>query len=500
MREFPNYMNKVLFQNEAFNLSISQCLFDIVSNAKGDCVTYENEKQQRKAVVLKDTQSNKDYYLFYLNNGLISVYHDMDYSWQERPFSYAYSSMQKDKGEIYISDFILSARRVTKKEKNKTGNNKFLNMNFSDLLQHLKEITQDKAGEIGEDVKTMLLEALDNTATIKRSGLNEINVYGYDIKKFTDFLFHHGYINKAIDENIYLNVGYDCAPEINEHVTDILVKLDYLLEQAKNHGFNSKNKLAFNDSDNHFWVQSGLVCFDGQNLGYVAKKQEKDNWIIYNYSQPGYRSFTTANEVIKAIKNDDINWLRDVAMVIKNGHITYFNNGDLDIMNFQLKHTVNVVQEETQEKPEYDIDLCSYEYQAAWHQVRYGMNEIQFLVQAMLTLGGGFDYDSERGIFYSNNVDYDAQAHELSQRYYEQPRDTHTKQINYCYSDKFSDICYLDKSWLAGMKLLVETLEINNPNVIASHDSQEDIKAAIKSGQTLIKQLEEHQKKNRHTF
>lgn len=496
MRKFPNYVKNALVQDNSLNTSIIESIFEIVTQAQGECVTYQNEAKKRKAVVLKDTHSNADYYLFYLNDGLLSVYHDKDRDWQQRPFSYAYNSMKKDDGEIYLSDFILSAYQSSKNKvkKNTPQKNDISDMDFMDILKYLKKVTSEKAEAISDDVKDMLLQALNKE---KSNGLQEVNVYPSDVKKFTDFLHNHGYLDEAIKEQFYLQIGYDYVNEANDKVADILVKLDYLAKQGKSHSFNSKNKLVFNDLDNHFWVQNGLVCFDGQNLGYVAQKQtsahsknENDSWIIYNYSDPGYRRFEKASEVIKAIKNDDINQLSDVAMIIENGKVMYQNSGDLDILMFQLLHTVNIVQEETGENAQYDVDLYSYEYQAAWHQVQYKMNELKFLIQATLTLGGGFDYDPERGIFYSDDVTYDAQAAKLAKIYHQQERPVAIQTINYCDDYYLADVDKLDNSWKNGMKWMFDMLKTHQPDVIASHDAKKDIAQALKSGEKMFKRIE----------
>ena len=47
----------------------------------------------------------------------------------------------------------------------------------------------------------------------------------------------------------------------------------------------------------------------------------------------------------------------------------------------------------------YPVDITSYEYQKNYYHHCYGLNEFEFIAQAMMTLGGGFDYDRNKGAF-----------------------------------------------------------------------------------------------------
>ena len=113
------------------------------------------------------------------------------------------------------------------------------------------------------------------------------------------------------------------------------------------------------------------------------------------------------------------------------------------------------------------------------------MSELEFLAQALLTIGGGFRVDS-KGRLIDKSIPFDNEAMQCVV-----PKKPFTK-INYCEMDKLKEIKklgYLDSAWVIGLGKLLDALEENKPEVLASGYGSSTVPKVIKEGKSLLKNL-----------
>ena len=121
----------------------------------------------------------------------------------------------------------------------------------------------------------------------------------------------------------------------------------------------------------------------------------------------------------------------------------------------------------------YPVDITSYEYQKNYYHHCYGLNEFEFIAQAMMTLGGGFNYDKKKGAFINDRAKYIENLKEAPST-----REQPVKNFNYLYP---TDITYLNKDWLDAIKYAVDVLKNDRPipMVFTKTDVNESLNSAI---------------------
>ncbi len=134
----------------------------------------------------------------------------------------------------------------------------------------------------------------------------------------------------------------------------------------------------------------------------------------------------------------------------------------------------------------FDVDIRSYAYLRDYYYTEYGYDEFQFLTQTFLTLGGGFDYDEDKGIFYDSDVSYLTDLKQDPNK-----RDGVKTSFNYCYPKEDLDYTNLSDEWLDGLIYMVHVLKTDKPTPFVYADQFDE---AVSFFENVISEL---QKKRR---
>lgn len=451
MSDYPNFNNRFFANNELFQNLMSELSENVF--ARQDVITYKD----RLAVIMK---GNKFNYLFYRNGSTVEIYQEQQNEWRDKPFEYALKSMQSEEGTVYAGSRVV---QMIAKDASK--------------IKKLMELL--KGPEFNDDERKKFMSTIgDVMFNNQLIIITHVSYFNDILRDFLDFAYEQKLISQTMPNGVYEQLSIDMAKEISRDTNNFNIKLPYLQSIAFDKGYSKKNKFTFNDSDNHFWASTynQAFCFDSQNFGYLCVP-ENNGWTVYAYSSEGYAHFNKESDLILAIKNNQIDKVRDIALIIEDGKIV-FATGHANGFNFYLNFTAQTMQEETGSAIEYPVDINSYDYQLRWHASHYNINETEFLAQALLTLGGGFDIDSQ-GRLFSDDVIYEPDTLNFVMPANPKKQDT----INYCETSKLRELRsggIVHPDWFDGMKKLVAVLENDCPNVIATRDAKKDVEKAIK--------------------
>jgi hypothetical protein len=277
----------------------------------------------------------------------------------------------------------------------------------------------------------------------------------YNIKQFSAFFG----VERSNDFWIQLSTPLNSL--IDKKVSEYSIAIKYFFDVAKEQSFNEKNKFTFNDLDNHLWKKGNGIAFDDQNLGFLCLKQDDtyQNFTIYCYDIEGNncKSNSTLNKLIKDLKENGEKLIDNVALKVENGKATFVDNALIYCLDLDILCTKNAMVSDGYGEPTYPVDLYSYAYQLSYYQKQYKLSEMEFLQQAILTLGSGFEYDSKNGRFFDDGVIYspDVVGYKLE-------KDNHLQSI-YGYPANFDN---LDPSWTSAVERLLKTLKEDRPQPI----------------------------------
>lgn len=338
---------------------------------------------------------------------------------------------------------------------------------------------------------TKLLEKLDKlvkaeaiTIKEKEDFLSELlTPYKYEDKYqfteyFSDFKLLTNFLNIDISESFFKELIQSSINLYKDKFSYISLSIDSLIKSCCEQDFKSYEVSAsFNDLDNHVWINPhNHLILSNQNFIYYSKFNNLNSYDIYYVSTEHYsNSFVDYFEehyedaisfqdyfvldLENKIKNNSINDFNSKVFSFENGEVTFINPLLLHWFLEELKYSISYFKTENMFIDQINVDLYSYEYQKNYFCYQYKSNEFNFLCQAFLTLGGGFDYDKDKGILFNTDIEY---IDNLPQ--YPSKENVNVDKIGYFYPNKFS---FLNKEWTESLKYLIQQIEHNKPDFLA---------------------------------
>lgn len=305
------------------------------------------------------------------------------------------------------------------------------------------------------------------------------------LQQYTELLNQKGYLSEVYPDDFFSNLNKEGIPKYQQMLADWVIGMNGMTKACEENKHTSEKKaFEFNDLDNHVWTQKGDLILTNQNIGFYFKTQDDNNFIVYFLDED-----KDPSKIDKKLKEGTIKELKDVALKVENGQIVNLNYSLMYCFELDMEFSVKAMKEEGIFKIEYPVDITSYQYQKDYYAHRYGLSEFEFVAQAMMTLGGGFDYDKEKGNFIDDGVKYIPNLPKA-----ENTRDRTFKGFNYLYPKKIS---HLNADWLDGLKYAVEVLKRDMPKPVAfeGDDEEDALKKAIKYYEVKIAKLENNDKK-----
>ena len=246
---------------------------------------------------------------------------------------------------------------------------------------------------------------------------------------------------------------------MDSKILGLTVEMNFLREMSKEHKFSSYEKaFVFNDSDNHVWLSSGNLVVTNQNCGFLFNVTDDKNYTVY-YLDKEYQDVTKEiTSLNKKIKEGTINPLSDVALKVENGVVTNSNNSMMYCFELDMQFSCNAMESEGLGKRTFAVDVNSYEYMKNYYFDQLGYTEFHFVAQAVLTLGGGFDFDEETGRFTYGSVKYIPNLKKAPNS-----RGEKVEKFTYCAPQDIGKISNLDADWIDGLKYMVSVLKEQKP-------------------------------------
>lgn len=305
------------------------------------------------------------------------------------------------------------------------------------------------------------------------------------IAQYTQLLNDKGFLAQVYPDQFFLDLNVLAIPKYQAMLPDWTMGMNGMRKACEENKHTSYNKaFYFNDSDNHVWVKQDKLIVTSQNVGFYFHIQDDDNFTVYMLEKEYKSVDKEIKRIDNALKDGTIKDVKDVVLKVENGQVTNLNYSLMYCFELDMEYSVKAMKDEGIYKVEYPVDMTSYQYQKDYYMQRYGISEFEFVAQAMMTIGGGFDYDKEKGIFVDDGVKYIPNLQKA-----ENTRDKTFKNFNYLYPKKIS---HLNNDWLDGLKYAVEVLKRDRPIPVAyeGDDVDDALNKAIKYYEIKIAKLE----------
>lgn len=357
-----------------------------------------------------------------------------------------------------------------------------------DLMIQKNLITQEKANDIISYSKQTFNDTEYNFS-------NDI----YSISLFIKFLKSESYLDSYSHDSLIFDFMNQSAELLKDKFFYLSSSIKNMIECSQKEDLKSYNTSAeFNDGDNHLWItplnnlvmseQTMLYCFCFNDINnydiYMLDTEEypKELYSEYeeNYSFISFREFLVLN-LEQRIKKNDIIGFDDKVFSLVDNKVTFINPLFFYYLFSSFKHFVAFLKEHHNLQENYPEDVYSYNYQRKYYKHKYNYNEFQFLCQSFLTLGGGFDYDEQKGILITSDIEYIHNLPEIDDK----PVSS-IKQIPYLYP---KEVSFLNKDWIQGLNYLVEQLEINKPDFVGYDTRFKNKEEAFKKSIAYMKKI-----------
>lgn len=422
---------------------------------------YDNKEDYDLQIVKAYRSENNDFlYLIEKTNFGFRLYFDEIHDFQKEKtikeiLHWDNLPTESKKKEIYSIKVIAIPNNPT--EAFKTVNETYMNevyekvqgfYNKSEKKESIEMTNQEK-----EDLAHKIL--MIGGVTVFYSTTNNVE----ELKNFMD------YTNKVYDDSFYIDLIKEDCKSNNTSLFDQQIKIKNLIEVCKNNNYTSLDKAyEFNDLDNHVWIddKNNLLISD-QNIYFYIKLNDEKNYTIYM----GFKDLVTFDEFKNNIENNNISKFKDVFLEVTNNQTTYINQCYNECFTLDLDFSVEAMERDELMEINYPEDIYSYEYQKNYIMNKYNYSEFEFIVQAMMTTGGGFEYDENNGSFYTTSVKYEEDLKEAKN-----DRDVPVKEMTYLNPKVFN---YLNNDWKDALEYAVEVLKRDRPTpVVYTGDNVDD--------------------------
>lgn len=282
------------------------------------------------------------------------------------------------------------------------------------------------------------------------------------------------YLQNKYSSNWLMSLNKTANQFLAPYLNNIAEDIKYMTGVCKDKNFTSKSKsIVYNDLDNHIWISGQNLVLTDQYMGFFFDFKDSDNFCVYFFDKE-YKSITKGiSHIKKAMKTNTIDPIEDIVLIVKDSKATYANTDFMYSLDIVLEYGKMAIEKQGHGLQKYDVDLQSYQYLKDYYYTHFGYTEFEFLCQAFLTLGVGFEYMPEQGSFKYDRVKY-LKTLDREKNPYET---IHTK-ASYCYP---KNISYLNDDWKNGLKFMLEILKRDKPQftVFDKKTSEESRLAAI---------------------
>lgn len=490
MREYPNFVAEALQKEATFIENVS-----LFSNDFFEQLTDIHYQDKERLVKSFRNSSNTMLYVFLKEKSGLAVFGNDIHSFQNKQTSNQileltigfYKKRIEEKNpeiELYLP-MIFKLPAKTSKNPEKVVEEirkKFLSgelaSNIKEYIDNLKEEFKDEVSKNPNVVENIFMEAIaGKRQTLKAtSSIFSIQEYCNILSEKTAFI--------TPDNAFFNSLQTKTNEELNERLPNLKIDLKFIEEVCIKNNFNSiKNRFEFNDLDNHAWLKKGNLVLTAQSSGFYVQKKDNDNFTIYFLD----KEYQDVEKEIKRIEDlilkNKINDYRDITMKVENGKVVKSDNSLILALFLSVGFTCKNMEEQKLHKREYPVDMSSYQYQRDFYYTKYNMSEFQFLNQALLTLGSGFQYSKKLKGFKSD-VEY---IKDLKQE--ENPRDKVFKNMRCCELQNFGE---LNPDWADGVKFMLEVLKRDRPKSIAfsGKTAEESLDKVISKLDAWIKKMD----------
>lgn len=509
MRDLPNTLEKSLKANQEFQEEVFKALEELFdSNPK-----YIVKTQKNAAKIFHDKEHNQKYLIVQSDAGAYTVYVEQvsDYN-RAQPFQHIKERLRKDE-ETYAPTVLSVALPQELSEEE--------HEDFKTALKEFQTLMSSKTQDTGELVEALL----QNSSARRALGQFSSTSSPYVVRSLGQFLLKEKVLTAAWDDKV-LATASTAAGKYIPSLTDMTYQINFFFDMCAKHKLTAKKKFVFNDLDNKIWAQKTpeniaaiatnsntmtaatqkAVLMQDQNSIYYMVRPDDKNYAVYGVDISGenYKKHKELKALIEELSGAKVNNTRShksllavdsidtVILEVKDGAVVFADNAWLQSLLSNFKFTKMALEKEYKEAPQYPVDLTDYDYQKNYYHKRYGFGEFEFVVQAVFTLGGGFDYDSKKGTFVDKSIGFDPN---LGNDYPYPAKPTEIKKFNYCYPKSFT---HLDAKWKKGVEYVLEVLKRDMPVPLASNtqDKAQDVRDAIIYLEKRLKTLAQKEKKS----
>lgn len=310
------------------------------------------------------------------------------------------------------------------------------------------------------------------------------------IAQYTELLNKKGLLAEVYPDDFFMKLNVGAIPKYQAMLPDWIIGMNGMRKACEENKYTSyKKSFEFNDADNNVWVKQDKLLVTSQNVGFYFYIKDDNNFNVYLLEKENKGLDKEIKRIESAIEDGTVREIKDIVLKVENGKITNLNYSLMYCFDLDMEYSVKAMKDQGIYTVEYPVDMTSYQYQKDYYANRYGISEFEFVAQAMMTIGGGFDYDKEKGIFIDDSVKYIPNLPKAKNT-----RDQTFKKFNYLYPKKIS---HLNADWLEGLKYAVEVLKRDRPAPIAyeGDDVEDALNKAIKYYEIKISKLENVEKK-----
>ncbi len=329
--------------------------------------------------------------------------------------------------------------------------------NYDEIKERLKKVLTKEhdlvAGKSDEEIAEIIEYSMKEFQQKKHKIQHVTDSLG-ELRDFSHFLSQ--VVNMPKRENAFFeNMIVNPHDIIGENIDDIALKLEFFLEACIHKNKNSSKKaFVYNDLDNNIWKydDKSLVVSD-QTCGFFIQFEDKKNFNVFFVEKEYVDINQSIASLQERLKTNTVD-LHDKMLIVKNGKVEFFDPQLSWILELNLTYG-NIEIEKQYQKKIYDIDIYSYEYQKNYYYKRFGYTEFEFIAQALLTLGGGFEYDQKTKSFVDPSVKYKLNI---------QSSDTRNQipsEFSYCYPPK--DLPSLSPQWIEAITWFNQELKEKRP-------------------------------------
>lgn len=306
------------------------------------------------------------------------------------------------------------------------------------------------------------------------------------IQQYTQFLHKQGHMPTEYGVAFFKALTKDAFKSVQKYISDWAISMNAMVKACINHKFLSyKNAFVFNDLDNRVFIHNGQLVLTDQNVGFYFDKVDDANFTIYFFEKECSDVNKELARITHAIKDNSINELKDIYLKVVEGNVVMLNDAYTYCFEIDIKYSVIAMETENVLKVEYPVDVTSYEYQKNYCCHVYNLSEFEFIAYAMMTLGGGFDYDKVKGTFVDRCFKYIADLPKAPNT-----RNKPVKSFSYLWPKE--GITYLNADWLDALKYAVNVLKKDRPEpaIFNGEDAELAMNEAIQYFEGVIAQLE----------